>query len=588
MAKKKNKLADAPADIAKKISDKAVNMQESSGKHIRRYFTRRADHIVGVRRFAVGWLVLAFGLCVASAVAAWGLYQKSKTTAPAPGGSYVEGMQGELTNLNPLFAGSNAESSSSELLFNGLLRYNTEGKLAPDLASGWKVADNDKNYTVTLRKDVTWHDGQDFTAEDVVFTIRTIQNRATRSPLNATWRGISVEAKGDHQVQFELQSPSASFVHALTVPIVPEHVLSDVEAGNLRSSPFSNNPIGTGPFEMRVLRDINRGQQLELARNENYFRQAPKVERFVLNVYQDADDLRGDLANKEITSAVDLNDIRVESFSDSNSIQTARYPLRTGVFAFFKTTQKPFNDKDVRQALVLGFDSKRILDLFETRYQPLKTPLLTDQIGFSAQYNQKSSAKKAKTTLEKAGWKIKNDVRTKGSQTLNLQITTLDSDEYQIMAEELQRQWAEIGVKTTVKLLSQAELEQTALSAHDYEILLYGISIGADPDVYAFWHSSQAQAGSLNFSEWKNSTADLNLETGRNRLDPTLREARYKAFLKAWEADAPALALYQPYMNYSYHRNASGFEIFPLNTKSDHLTNVQDWTAETQSVFLTP
>lgn len=588
MAKKKNNLADAPADLAKKISEKAVDVQSSSGRHIRRYFTRRADRIVGVRRFAIGWLVLAFGLCIVSAAAAWGLYQKSKTDAPAPGGSYVEGMQGEIKNLNPLFASTNAESAAAELMFNGLLRYDTTGELAPDLATSYSVSGGDKVYTVSLKKGVTWHDGQDFSAKDVVFTIRTIQNRTTRSPLNTTWNGINVEAKGENKVVFELPSPSASFAHALTVPILPAHVLSEVEPSTLRSSAFSNNPIGTGPFEMRALREMNRGQQLELSNNEAYFKDAPQVERFVLNVYEDPNDLLSDLKGREITSALDLNDARTSSLKNNNSIQTARYPLRTGVFAFFKTTAKPFNDANVRRALVLGFDSKSVLDIFETRYNPLKTPLLPDQIGFNAKYNQKTSVKQAKNLLDKAGWKVKDGVRTKGSQKLNLQITTLDSDEYKVMAEELQKQWAKIGVSITVQLLSQAELEQTALSAHDYDILLYGISIGADPDVYAYWHSSQAQIGGLNFSEWKNSNADLNLETGRTRLNPALRNARYQAFLQAWQSDAPALALYQPYMNYSYHRNARGFDIFPLNTKSDHLTNVEDWTVETQPVFLTP
>jgi peptide/nickel transport system substrate-binding protein len=119
-------------------------------------------------------------------------------------------------------------------------------------------------------------------------------------------------------------------------------------------------------------------------------------------------------------------------------------------------------------------------------------------------------------------------------------------------------------------------------------MLLYGISLGSDPDVYAYWHSSQARPGGLNFSEWKSSRADLNLELGRSRLNLQSRAARYNDFLDEWQKQAPAIALYRPRMNYSFHQYASGMEPFSLNTTAQRFSNVYEWTVNTRRVHLTP
>lgn len=584
LLRKKNK----PADLAKDISSKAIELQSSSSKHLKKYVAKRGSRIHAVRRFTIGWLVLAFGLCVTSTYAAWNLHAKSKTDAADSGGTYVEGMTGEINNLNPLFSNGTIDGAASKLIFNGLLRYSEQEEYVADLAESWKVGKDNKTYTVTLRKDVLWHDGEPFTSRDVLYTIKTIQTPAARSPFYSSWQGVAVSAKGDYQVTFELSSPFAPFVDALTVPILPAHILEDVEPDNLRTATFSNVPIGTGPFKMQILRTTNKGQQLELETNKEYFKNLPRVDRFVLAAYAEEGDLLEDLKNREITSAVDLSSEAVSSLSENTRVRTAQFPLNNGVFAFFKTSNKPLNDASLRNALVLATDRAPFLDIFQTRYQPLKSAILPNQLGYSSSYNQKTNLKAAARALDKAGWKLKDGVRKKGSQSLEFNLVTVDSAEYSKVASELQRQWKEVGIVLKPRLLNQEQLEQTALSAHDYDILLYGISIGSDPDVYAYWHSSQAQPGGLNFSEWKSDRADLNLEVGRTRLDPVLRRARYEDFSDEWQKSAPAVALYRPRLSYSYHQNAQGFSIFSLNTSPNRLTNVEDWTAATRSVTLTP
>lgn len=576
--------------LIKKVGDKAIDLQTNSSKHVKKHFVKRTDRIDGLKRFISGWILLVVLLCVATIATFLQLRSQSRVSAPASGGIYTEGLIGTINNLNPLFSNGSVDESTAKLLFNGLFRHDVNGELVPDLASSIKVDENHKLYTITLRDDVYWHDGRKLTAADVAYTIGAIQNPETRSTLFASWQGIKVTAPNDKEVTFELPAPFAPFPNALTVSILPKHLLDSIKNSRLRTAPFNTQPIGTGPFAFAALRDEEgKQQQVELRKNSNYFRGAPRLDRFVIHTYPDDESLSAALKNREITAAVDLKSDSVETFSKDSSIRPTDIPLNSGVFAFFKTSAPLLSDANVRTALAQAVDRQAILKLFNTRYASLKTPLLPSQLGFDAAYSQQSNLVEADQKLTAAGWiKQANGTRVKDGQTLELSLTTANTPQYTALAAELQKQWSAVGVSIKPQLLPPEQLQQNALSAHAYDILLYGISIGYDPDVYAYWHSSQARVGGLNFSEWKSSRADSSLETARTRLEPILRTARYKTFLDEWLKSTPAVALYQPRVNYAYHQNATGFVAFPVTSASERLTNVEQWTVNSKPKNHTP
>ncbi len=578
------------AKLVKKVGSRAADLHTSSSKHVRKYVTRRAGRIAGVGRFVSGWLLLVLLLCIGTLGTLLQVRSSSQTIAPTNGGTYTEGLVGEMTNMNPLFSGGTLDDTAGRLLYNGLLRYDEEGRLVGDVASEWRVDESKKVYTITLRRDVRWHDGQPLTAKDVVYTITTIQNPATRSTLFASWQGVKVAAIDDATVQFELPAPFAPFLGALTVPILPQHLLKDVSASKIRTSNFSNNPVGSGPFMFKALRsEPDQRQQIEFVRNEAYHRGAPKIERFVMQLYPDDESLAEALRHREITAAVDLKPETTKAFREDASIRVVDIPLNSGVFAFFKNTSPLLEDASIRSALVQAIDRQAVLELFDARYAPLKTPLLPSQLGYGSQYNQVTNSTEAERILDAAGWQKQADgMRAKDGQPLEFSMITVNSAHYSALAGVLQKQWASIGVSIKSQLLTLEQLQQNGLTAHAYDILLYGVSIGYDPDVYAYWHSSQARSGGLNFSEWKSARADVSLEVARTRLEPVLRDARYKTFLDEWQKSAPAVALYQPRVNYAYHQNVQGFRLTPSNNASARLTNIEDWTVATITTNKTP
>lgn len=577
-------------ELIKKVGNQAVTLQANSTKHIKRHLLRRTEKVVGVRRFIISWLFLVLFLCLATAGVFIQVRKSVRTDAPASGGTYTEGLKGTITNLNPLFGSGSLDDSIAKLVFNGLYRYNTNGELVPDLAVSTEVDESKKIYTVTLRKDVRWHDGQPLQAQDVVYTINAIQNTQTRSTLFASWQGIKVSLISNSQVKFELPAPFAPFSNSLTVPILPKHLLDEIKFDHLRTASFNTNPVGTGPFVFTALRNQDgKQQQVELTRNPDYFRGAPRLDRFVVHTFADDQSLAEALKNREITAAVDLGAQDVADFATDTSIRPVDIPLNTGVFAFFKTTNPILADTNVRTALAQSVDRLLILSLFNARYAPLKTPLLPSQLGYDGAYQQQTNVAEAEQKLDAAGWiKQKDGIRAKDGQPLELGLTTIDTPQYVALAANLEKQWAAVGVSIKTQVYSAEQLQQNALAAHAYDILLYGISLGYDPDVYAYWHSSQARTSGLNFSEWKSDRADSSLDVARTRLEPVLRVARYKTFQDEWLNSTPAVALYQPRLNYAYHQNATGFVPFSSTNASERLTNVEQWTVNTKSVNRTP
>ena len=130
---------------------------------------------------------------------------------------------------------------------------------------------------------------------------------------------------------------------------------------------------------------------------------------------------------------------------------------------------------------------------------------------------------------------------------------------------------------------------QNILQPRNFDVLLYQLNIGADPDVYAYWHSSQASMQGQNYSNYSNAISDDALNSARARTEPDLRNAKYITFAKQWLADVPAIGLYQSTTQYVVSRNAHSFDnsnilISPVDRYSD----VLNWSVGNSNVYKTP
>ncbi len=583
--------------VNRKLINKRVRRaSDVTLRHARKFVFKRWSNIREVRLNVLIWSV-ALGILIAATGLQLMWYQQGyRTSAAAIGGTYAEADLGPVDTLNPLFASSHAEQALSRLLFSRLFTYDSTGHLKGDLATSMSIDSTDKIYTIKIRPDVTWQDGYRLTASDVAFTIGLLKNPAVRSTNPEDWSRISVKVINDTTLQFTLPAVIAAFPHALTFPIVPEHVLSKVEPNSLRENTFSNAPVGSGPFKLRLLQDVdvNNGLRIvNLERNPSYYDGLPKLEFFQMHVYSTRSQILTALSNHEVNAAADLTS------ADINQVDATRYkivttPLKNGVYALFNTTKGALQDKAVRRALQSGTNTAAIISQLPPGTPPLDLPFINGQLTGDVPQAPVYNVANAKKILTDDGWQLDSSGhRVKNGQRLKLSVVTTKDDDYERVLETLAGQWRDLGIEIDTVVIdpttAASDAVQETLQSRGYDVLIYQLTIGADPDVYAYWHSSQANALGLNLSNYSNAIADDALVGARSRLEPGLRNAKYITFSKQWLSDAPAIGLYQTVAYYVTGRDDQSYNdknIFV--SQFDRYQDILYWSAGSRTVYKTP
>lgn len=581
----------------KKLSRRMKKAEASTTRHAHRFIVKRLDNIRNVRRHIISWLLLV-GVLILAVGAQFIWFQRSyQTTAAARGGTYAEGSLGPIDTLNPLYAASSAEMAAARLMFSSLYHYDETGHLQGDLARQITTDSSGKIYTVKIRSDVRWHDGTQLTAQDVAFTVNLIKDPETRSPLRINWQDIKVEAVDDETVKFTLPAVYAAFPHALTFSVVPRHILKDVEPGAVRENTYSQSPVGSGPFQFRLLQNAssidNTYKIVHMTANEEYYRGAAMLNRFEVHAYQSSEHILRALRTGQVTAAASLTGADIAQV-DQNVYDIVTQPIDSGVYALFNTEAPIVKDKAVRQALRLGTDTTTIREALSEKTPALDLPFIQGQLtGEDIPKAPASDSQKAAQMLDQAGWKMTDGVRVKDGQKLEITIATTKSSQYEETLEALAGQWRKLGVSVLTNVVDindpSTNFVQNILQPRNYDVLLYELSIGADPDVYAYWHSSQIGTRGYNFSNYANGVADAALSSARSRLEPELRNAKYKAFAEQWLSDVPAIGLYQAVAEYVYNKNVRSINPDAhLVTPYSRFENILRWSVNQRSVYKTP
>lgn len=528
-----------------------------------------------VRRFLAVWWILI-------AIIAVGLLQQishlpsRQVFRPDTTTELSEGLVGKVKLINPILPDNSASADLAALIFNGLVRYNAQAQPESALAQSWKVSADQKTYTFKLRPDLKWHDGQEVTAEDVLFTLALIKNPDTRSPLAIAWRDVTAKSIDKLTLEYYLPSPDPSFLSLLQVGILPKHLLASVAPTNLRTAEFNQNPIGTGPFKIRTFTADDDFIQLDA--NPTYHDGQPYLKGITLRFYDSYDEAVEAYAKHQIMS---LN-VQPEQLEDIAKItDTKIYRAKTfqQTYLFFNNTKSSLKEKSIRQALTASIKRSEIIDQnLRGQATGAPLPLLSGQLGYN--FNARAASydpKKAAELLDEAGWKLEKGIRRKGTETLEFTLVTRDSGNYPGIAVTVQKQWQQLGIRLNVKLVDNATLQQSYIKPRNFDILLYGLNLGTDSDTYPYWHSSQSKDPGLNLSQYESTAADQLLATARVSTDNEAKAAKYSNFLKIWAQDQPAAGIYNPYYIYVAQDRLKGVDISTLASPSDRFSGIHRW-----------
>lgn len=569
------------------------------------------------------WLLRASALILAASV----IFLAARFTishlqvAPAEGGEYTEGLVGSPKYINPLYSNlSDVDSDISRLIFSSLLKRGDGGKLVNDLAESYTVNEDGKTYIFKIKKDVKWHNGATLTADDILFTFSSIKDGRFKSPLKASFSGVEIEKINEENIKFILKEPYAAFPELLIFGIMPAELWYQISPNAATLAELNLKPVGSGPYKFDSLVKDKNGQIkiYKLTANENYYGSNPYITNMAFKFFPDFSEAVRALNDNAIDGIGYLPRAEQKKLAAKGTLNIYKpvFPHLAAVF-FNQKASAPLKEKAVRQALALAIDKNAIIGgILSGDAYPIDGPILPSSFAYNANnkkypFNMGEAAK----ILEGAGWKImevteddikkaeadkeNNDEKTKNAalaklavgagkwrekdnKFLTIKLTTVEIADNAEVAETIRQSWEKLGIKTEMELIPPAQIRNNIIKTRNFSALLYGEVMGADPDPYAFWHSSQTGENGLNISDYANKEVDRLLEEGRLALNYEARAEKYKKFQEVITEELPAIFLYSPAYIYVQNKKIKGFAMENIFIPSDRFADISQWHIKTR------
>lgn len=355
-------------------------------------------------------------------------YLGGTNIVPTNGGVLKEGILGQPRFINPVYAASNdADRDLVNLIYSGLFKYNNAGEVIPDLVKEYSVENDGKVYNLFLKESILFHDGKPMTADDVMFTIKTIQNPDIKSPIQAKWLDVEIEKISQYQIVFTLKNAYPAFLETLCIKILPAHIWSEISAENFPLSSYNFKPVGSGPYKLQNILQDKSGKitSANLIKFNNYYDKAPYINKINFLFFEDEEKLLQAAENNIVDTLSLPSGVYKSAYNfNEHSFIIPRY------FALFFNPEKNelLSQDSVRIALNLATDRQEIKEkILSNKGTITESPFLLDIYGSGASVSQSEfNPTEAKELLIKAGF-IEQDgklVKTKNAETMNF-VSTL-------------------------------------------------------------------------------------------------------------------------------------------------------------------
>ncbi len=505
--------------------------------------------------------------------------------------------------INPLIITNiQIKRDIAELVYESLLKIDQKGDISLVLAESYADLGDGKTFRFKLKENVYWHDGVEFTADDVIETFNLLSNlefgQQTSSVYSKAATKIIARKIDKYRVEFSFKDKNSvipNFFEIMTFKIMPAHKIKDLSVNNIiYSTPDINrHPIGTGPFQVISL----NGDQIVLYANQLY-RNKPTIKKFIFKLYKSQDKALQDLKTGQIHSMVALtSDVIQDVLSYPNLKIHKSNVIYNQYWALYLNLGNSGNvalkDKKVRQALAYAINKQMITDSVVDLAVSAHGPIPETSFAFKNYDVYKQNLQKAKNLLDEAGWKLNSEsLRQKDGKVLELNfvyVKNFDRDKVvKVISEDLQS----LGIKVNIITGTINEVNNNYVLPAYFDILLYGVSTFIDPDRYELFHSSQIGYPNLNISSYKSEEqttiikngkkeripkVDYALEKGRSLLDKTARKKQYDDFQRMLMDDVPVIFLYHPVFVYITSTRMQNIEMDRMIFLEDRFNNVVNW-----------
>ncbi|EOC99848.1 peptide ABC transporter substrate-binding protein [Caldisalinibacter kiritimatiensis] len=497
---------------------------------------------------------------------------------PSYGGELVVPIS-YVKTFNPLMNKDKSLYYFYKLIYEGLFEFDQNLNIKNVLAENYSIEDEGQVINIKLRQDVSWHDGEKFTAEDVKFTLDTIkygaQNSVYREMMSSIFKPgkpgdlehiLNVEIIDEYNLKIIFDRSYSNALESLVLPILPRHQF--VEDGiNIKEAYESAleldnfKPVGTGPYKFET---YNKLKSVTLVVNENWWKGKPYISRIIGKVLADDRLALTALKAGEIDLAVSVG-VDWEKYAQNNKVKVFEYPTQRYEFLGFNFSKEIFTGekgKVLREVIAYGTDKDEIIDKVYLDHA-IKTDLPIPPFSWLVDENLNKfdfNVNKARDILEEAGWSdidedgIYEDVNGK-ELTLNL-LTNSYNRLRKATADMIADNLTEVGIKvikdydssnkenlTQDMINTQWENVQTKIANGDFDIVLTGWNLSYIPDLSFAFHSSQIEYGT-NFIKYNNELMDKKLIEAFKAPSRNEKKSVYKEIQSILLEDLPYISLF--------------------------------------------
>ncbi len=484
---------------------------------------------------------------------------------PVAGGSYHEGFVGQPIALNPVTSDNPIDQEIGALLFTHL----------GNLMNGYEVSDDGREYTLKLKENLKWSNGESLTSDDVIFTIKTIQNPDAYSPLQKSWQGVAVERVSQLQIKLTLLSPYVFFVDNFTsLPVIPKHIFGSIPVQNFRLSGYNLEPVGSGPYRFEKFTKRKDGfiTQYRFTVNDNFIGEKPYIQNFYFDFFQNVDDLERALTKHDI-NAFGTSAPLSPNISDMKGLVIQKIPAPNYYAIFFNQNSNPLlRDDSLREALIAAVDQNSLVkNALGGNGIPVFGPHLVFENGSIESGDPTFNADRARVLI--SAFKAKNK-----NERIEIALSVPDAPFLKSAAEYVRNSWIEVGVDdVTLRVFNSSDPTDSTVKSRDYETLLFGNVLENPEDLFPFWHSSQRAYPGFNLALYSNQKVDTAIETARQSGIESRRNAQVVQETSLITANAPALFLFSLPYTYVHTPSLKGFAPETLGIPADRFNDANGW-----------
>jgi peptide/nickel transport system substrate-binding protein len=415
--------------------------------------------------------------------------------------------------------------------FSRLFRYDDQGGIVNDLAEDFEISEDGLSWTFHLRE-ALWHDGEEFNADDVIFTFETVVDEATDTAFGSRLRvaGEEVEWSAPDERTIEITTPESfgPFLYALSeIAIIPEHVLADSD--DINTDDFNTNPVGTGPYRW-VERQAD--QWLRLERFDDYYNGPPAAEGITIFYVSDVEAASASLDSGEVDYMFAPPELQPR-YMDDPDVRVLQYVYFTPITLTFNHRHPILQEFDVRRAIAHAIDRDALRDSvtvglgLEANNQYSQTaPVLDDfndydNVNYAETYPYDPDG--AREILDELGFEEGGDgIRERDGERMSFTLLTYAGfDEYQNAQQIIQSMLAEVGIEVQLDVLEYTTLQSmwgdpdTDPMDLAMEVQEWPHPFEMDPDVYAELHSDNHPPDGGNHMFFADDEVDRLISEGR-------------------------------------------------------------------------